>query len=507
MARVVSLFLPRWPTDRLRRLRPDVAPPADRPLVLAGQRGAKRVIVAADRAALRAGLRPGMVVAKAQAIQPDLAVLPVDEAGDEAALERLARLALRFSPVVAADPPDGLVLDTTGADHLHGGEQAMLEDLLLWMEREGVEACAALAGTWGAAHALARHGRRRIALVQPGGEAAALSPLPVASLRLSGDIARDLARLGLGTVGDLMDRPRAPLALRFGPLLLGRLDQALGRLAEPIEPVEDPETPQVARLFAEPIGAPETIARYTVKLTDALCAVLEERSLGARRLDLLFRRVDDRVEAIRLALARPSRDRARLARLLCERIETIAPGFGIEAMRLCAPSPECLLARQGASLTEPDEAPDLAALADSLANRVGTGRLYRVAPVESDVPERSVRRVGPLSPETGSEGERRNWPRPVRLLARPQPIRTLALLPDHPPAWFVWQGERRKVTRADGPERIYGEWWKRDEERSGVRDYFRVEDERGGRWWIFRSGDGVDAATGSQGWFLHGVFA
>ena len=237
----------------------------------------------------------------------------------------------------------------------------------------------------------------------------------------------------------------------------------------------------------------------------ALCEALEGRGLGARRLDLLCHRVDNRIETVRIGLAMPVRDSARLTRLLCDRIETIAPGFGIEIMSLTATLAEPLPLRQAASSLIEEGAPDLSGLIDTLANRVGARAVYRFAPVASDVPERSVRRLPALAEDTGA-GWPDHWPRPSRLLSRPEPIETMALLPDHPPNWFSWKGVRRRVRRADGPERIFGEWWKRDAELIAVRDYFRVEDDAGERFWIFRSGDGEDAATGSHRWFLHGIF-
>ncbi len=262
---------------------------------------------------------------------------------------------------------------------------------------------------------------------------------------------------------------------------------------------------EVRRSFAEPIAAAETIARHTAGLVGTLCAALEERGLGARRLDLICHRVDSRAQAVRIGLARPVRDPRRLTRLLCDRIETIDPGFGIEILSLAAPLAEPLGPRQAGSSLIETPAPDLSGLIDRLTNRVGAKAVYRFAPVASDVPERSVRRVPALAEETGA-GWPDHWPRPARLLPRPEPIETMALLPDHPPNWIIWRGVRHRVRRADGPERVFGEWWKRDAELAAVRDYFRIEDEAGERFWIFRAGDGEDAATGSHRWFLHGVF-
>jgi protein ImuB len=233
--------------------------------------------------------------------------------------------------------------------------------------------------------------------------------------------------------------------------------------------------------------------------------VLEAKGLGARRLDLLLHRVDNRIEAIRVGTALPVRDSKRLTRLLCDKIETIDPGFGIEIMSLAATLAEPLPLKQTSSaLTDEPEA-DVSGLIDTLSNRIGERRLYRFAPIASDVPERSVQRIAPSAPNTGKAWPD-NWPRPSRLLPTPELIEAVALLPDHPPVTFTWRGIRRRVKRADGPERVFGEWWRRDAELIAVRDYFQVEDEAGERFWIYRAGDGEDAATGSHRWFMHGIF-
>lgn len=495
-----------WPTDRFRRKSGAAAPPPETPLVLIGRDGRRRVVLATDAAAHAAGLRIGMPASKAQALVPGLIVHDAEPEADVDALERLALWALRrYTPIAAADPPDGIVIDTTGADHLHGGEAAMLADMVKRLGAAGLTARAAVADTWGAAHALARFGGRTSFVVPSGKTAQAILPLPIAALRLPALTIESLRRLGFETIADLAGTPRAALALRFGPEPGRRLDQAFGRVSEPIEPIRPDEIVEVRRGFAEPIGAAETIARYTGKLVAELCAELETRGQGARRLDLLFFRVDNRIEVIRIGTATPVRDVKRLTRLLTDKIETIDPGFGIELMRLAATVAEPLRANQMiSSLTEAPE-PDVSDVIDILANRVGEDRLYRFAPVQSDLPERSVQRIAPMAPDTG-EGWPGHWPRPSRLLPRPEPIETVALLPDHPPVTFTWRGVRRRVKRADGPERVFGEWWKRDAELAAVRDYFQVEDENGERYWVYRAGDGEDAATGSHKWFMHGIF-
>jgi protein ImuB len=506
MTRVISVFLPTLSTDRVRRKAGAMAPPPETPLILVGRDGRRRVVLAADAAAQAAGLRVGMPATKAQALVQGLVIQDADPAGDAEALDRLALWMLRrFAPIIAADAPNGIVIDSTGADHLYGDETAMLAALLEKLGSVGLSARAAIADNRGAAHALARFSARPGYVSEPGKAAGDVAPLPIAALRLAPDMVGGLRELGFEHIGDLLAQPRAPLALRFGPELGRRLDQATGHTAEPIEPIRPEQLIEVRRAFAEPIGAVETIARYIGKLAAQLCESLERKGLGARRLDLICHRVDSRAQAVRVGAGLPLRDAKRMTRLLCDKIETIDPGFGIELMTLAAIVTEPLAPKQVASSLIEESEPDVSGLIDLLANRVGERNLYRIAPVASDVPERAVRHIPALAPETGVEWPG-HWPRPSRLLAHPEPIETIALLPDHPPVSFTWRGVRRRVKRADGPERVFGEWWKRDPELEAVRDYFRVEDDAGERYWVFRAGDGEDPLTGSQRWFLHGIF-
>ncbi|WP_287786856.1 DNA polymerase Y family protein [Acidiphilium sp.] len=507
MMRVVSLFLPRWATDRWRRRAGGAAPPRETPLVLAGRDGGRCVVLAVDATAAAAGLHAGMPVAQARALVPGLLIEKADPAADAAALDRLAVWAMRhYAPIAAADPPAGVIIDTTGADHLHGGETAMLVGMLARLGAAGLAARAAIADSWGAAHALARYAARPITITPPGATAEAIAPLPLAALRLSPALVAGLQTLGFVCIADLMAQPRAPLARRFGPELLCRLDQALGRLAEPISPAYPPDPIAVHRHFPEPIATPEAIAAAIAALVRPLCALLEAKGLGACRLDLICHRVDRAAQAIRIGVTRPLRDAKRLTRLLSDAIETIDPGFGIERLSLAATCAEIFEAKQHVSALIENTAPDVSDLIDRLVNRLGEDRVYRAEPVATDVPERCLRRIPPLAPETGATWPAA-WPRPARLLTPPERVETLALLPDHPPVSFTWRGVRRRVACADGPERVFGEWWKRDAELAAVRDYFRIEDEAGERFWIFRAGDGENAATGSQNWFLHGIFA
>jgi protein ImuB len=482
------------------------APSLDTPLVLIGHEGRKRVVLAADQAARREGLRPGIAASKAQALVANLIVMDADPDADRLTLEKLAIWMQRhFAPIVAPDG-DGLMLDITGTAHLFGGEKAMLVEMVRKLAAAGIGARIAAAPTYGAAHATARIVANPIFLLEKDKLADALDQLPVSALRLSGEILVALKQLGFDRIEELTNTARAPIALRFGKMISQRLDQAFGRVDEPFDPIFPPEMPHVRQAFAEPIGAAETMARYTTKLAEQLCADLEVKGLGARKLDLLFFRVDNRIEVIRIGTAKPVRDPKRLAKLLCDKIETVDPGFGVETMTLTALIAEPLAYRAVSNSLTEAPAPDVSALIDTLANRIGEECLYRMAPVESDIPERAVKRVTALAPASGASWPA-HWARPSRLLNPPERVETVALLPDHPPASFTWRGRRRKVARADGPERIFGEWWKAKAETRAVRDYFQVEDESGERFWLYRTGDGEDQTTGSHNWFLHGIFA
>jgi len=489
------------------------APEADpRPMLTAARLGARRMVMAVDAQAQSLGLHPGMAVAQAQAMLPDLRIEQDDPAGDAAGLNRLAGWCLRhISPLAAASPPDGVFIDVTGCTHLFAtgtedGEAALLGLLVRRLAQAGIAARAAVADTPGAAHALARRGKTQITIAPPGTTRDVLRPLPVSALRLPDDTVQALRRLGFDTLGQMMAAPRAPLAKRFGAGVLRRLDQATGDAAEPIEPVLLPEMPRSRLGFLEPISTPDDLARATTMLCERLCEKLLARGLGASRLDLVFARVDGASQSIRIGTAAPTRQAAHLIRLLTQKLETIDPGFGIESMILSASLSGPLGARQILTDLCTDAAmPDLSGLVDILANRLGPAKIFRLAPVESDVPERALRRVPALGQAEGA-----NWPdrlpRPPRLYTPPYRIDVMALLPDHAPAQFTWRRRPYRVRRADGPERIFGEWWKHEGERWAIRDYFQVEDERGQRFWLFRRGDGQDAETGDLQWFLHGMF-
>jgi protein ImuB len=500
MRRVVSLFLPTWPTDRIRLA--SGGPPPGEPLVTVMTEGSRRVIGSADATATALGLRPGLTIAHAQALVPNLHLAEATPADDGAALARLALWCLRYTPIVAPDATGGIWIDIAGAAHLLGGEGALLADLVGRLTAKGIAAKASVADAPGTAWAVARYGNEPI--IAPGRAVDAVAGLPVQALRLSTKTLDALHRLGIERVGQLAAMPRAPMTRRFGTELALRLDQALGHAFEPISPLVPQEMPSRRAAFAEPIGRLEDLKHALDRLTVALCRDLARLGLGARRVDLIFGRVDRKSEALRVGTARSSRDAAHLAKLFDERLQTIDPGFGIEEALLIAsrvePLHEAQIEARGISASE--EELDIAPLVDRLGARVGAARVYRLAPVESRVPERAMRRIPALAPPCGVVWPE-SLPRPARLLDPPEEVVATALLPDHPPRFFVWRRVRHRIVKADGPERITGEWWKDDAERLTARDYYRVESDRGARFWLFR-----DAPTSEGGrWWLHGLLA
>lgn len=410
---------------------------------------------------------------------------------------------------MAADRPDGLFLDITGVDHLWGGEAEMLADFQGRLAANGLFFRCAVADTPAAARALAHYGRDGT-IAAPAAQREALGDLPPAALRLDLDAAAQIERLGFRRLSQLFALPRAPFAKRFGQTVLFRLDQALGRAGEALA-YRRPPTPYVERLaFAEPISAPEDLARVAHDAAAKLCVRLEREGKGARRFELFFHRLDGKSPSVAAGLALPGRDAKRIAKLLQPKIEAVDPGFGIEVVTITAAEVETLSGRQTnlAGAAKPSVEEGLSPLIDRLANRLGEDRVWRAAPVESHVPELSVARARPLGPTSDAQGWDPEAPRPVRLFRRPEPLDdVLALTPDDPPRQFRWRGRLHRIARAEGPERIGEEWWTREieEVRVGhVRDYYRVEDAEGSRFWVFRSG--LYEAGESARWWLHGLF-
>jgi protein ImuB len=524
----MSLWLPRFATDRIHRRRARETPPAspaptqcgrvgegaEAGLVTAVATSGRALVATVDAVAAANGAAPGLSLADARAMAPALRVHPADPVGDAAALDRLAEWSTRYTPWTAVEASDdgngaGLWLDVTGCAHLFGGEAALVGDLLARLGRFGHAARAAIADTPGAAWAAARFvddPQGAGIILAPKAARDHLVPLPVAALRLPAAMTAELQRLGLRRVGDLLPMPRAALARRFGCLLADRLDQALGLLEEPLSP-RRPVVPHQARLaVAEPLLTAEGIAEALRRLLRQLCRQLDSEQIGARRLELALYRVDGTVQRTGIGTSRPNREPQTLERLFAERIAKIDPGFGIEAVVLAAPQVEPLTALQmvlARATSAPCKRQDqtLATLIDTIGNRLGFDSLRSLAPRESHIPERAVAAVTPLV-----DRKQTNWPalppRPLRLFARPEPIEAIALLPDHPPVMFRWHAQLHRVRHAEGPERIEPEWWQPADETAHPRDYFRVEDESGRRFWLYRDGQPPDGGR----WYLHGLF-
>ena len=465
-----------------------------------------RRLAAMDAAAAALGLFVGQKAADASALAPGLAVADAEPEADSVALVALADWCCRFSPAVAVDGADGLVLDITGVAHLWGGEAAMVADLVRRLGDNGLTARAAVAGNAAAAWALARFAADRTLVVE-GGEAEALARLPVTALRLESGVAAQIVRLGLTTIGRLAALPRDALTRRFGAGVVTRLDQALGRARE-AKTYRRPPTPWLARLaFADPISAPEDMARVTTDIAAVLCARLDAEGRGARRFELAFHRLDGRALPLTVGLALPGRDARAITRLFAPMLETVDPGFGVEVVTLVAMEVEPLGARQ--SRLEQSEVPaeeGVAPLIDRLVNRLGGEAVWRAEPNASHAPERAVARRPALSRPAGA-GWSADRPRPLRLFRRPEPIEAMSKVPDDPPVFFRWRGVAHRVRLAEGPERLAEEWWRRpfeDDRPSRVRDYYRVEDDAGLRFWVYR--DGLYGGDDIPRWWVHGLF-
>jgi protein ImuB len=455
-----------------------------------------------------------MPLADALLFQPGLLTAAAEPGADAAALARLAEWSSRYSPWTAPDGVDGIKIEITGCAHLWGGEGKLAADLARRLMRQRIDHRIAVAGTLGAAWALARFAAAEgwPPFPPPAAERAALAPLPVEALRLDPATAAGLHRVGLKEIGELYPMPRAALARRFGSEVLRRLDQALGAMPEPLSPLREAPVRRVRLSFAEAIADPADLARATSRLTDDLAARLAREGMGARRLGLAFHRVDGRVEHLSVGTARPSRDPGHLAGLFVAKLETVDPGLGVEDMILALFAAETLPAEQVDFVTHPGAAADgIAPLIDRLGARLGLGALGRIALRESHIPERAAVCV--------PAGERKRGkspvipgkpPRPIRLFQPPEPVAAAWLLPDDPPFRFTWRRRPYRVRQADGPERIAEEWWVAGGSAAAgaVRDYYRVEDEAGRRFWLFRAGlPGSGPSEGPPRWFMHGIFA
>lgn len=528
--RVLSIWVPDWPVHRLVRAQ---GLEATRPLALRASRQGGERVVALNDAARALGVSRGQLLADALAVAPGLGVYEADVHGDAKALKQVSDWCGRYTPWTVPDTastheePDGILLDITGCAHLFGGEAGLAVDIVARFAGFGFPARVGIAPCPGAAWAIARFGTPLdgdvVPLIAKDRVAASLDPLPLAALRIGLSMVDDLARLGVKRIGDLRKLPRAPLVARFGKVLAERLDQALDRAAEPVSPDMPLVVFRTRRQFAEGLMVLADIEQAIRLLSDDMVPLLKEARHGARALQLhLFRTDGVRIEVL-VGTSSPSDEAAHLAALFSERLtgfgHDLEIGLGIEAMVLSVTAADPLTPSQ-ADMTEAKKSrlkrrpADLGFLVDRLGNRLGFDRVGRVEPRESHIPERAVvfipaiAGIRPL--EEGREPHdwrmevRQRVGRPLRMLLCAEPVDAIAEVPDGPPRQFRWRRVTYHVARSEGPERIAPEWW-RQRKPAHVRDYYRVEDNEGRRFWLYRDGV-LGRETDTPQWYVHGVF-
>jgi protein ImuB len=521
--RILSLWLPRLPTDRIKRqlARSNAAPAKDLPCIVVAKQNNALQISALNDAAVHLGLEVGLPLANARAVCPDIQVFDVDEAADAQALNAIADWCDRFTPLVALDSPHGLFLDITGCAHLFGGETALMQMVCSALTRQGFAVSAAIASTSACARTMNRyiHGR----IVGDGEEADNVKPLPVFALGADDAITRGLRRAGLKTIGDVASRARHEITARFGAEFTTLLEQALGQGDAPINPRKPLPDYIVEKRFAEPVSTDGVISATLSRLAQMLVMAMERQGKGARRLEASFFRTDGAVRAIAVDTGQPVTRAEMIDRLFRERLDALSdpldPGFGFDLVRLAASRTEIVVQHQrdlDANVHDNDE---LAALIDRIAARIGGRRVVVHLPQDTHIPERA----GLAAPAQHhlAAAMLAAWParieaepplRPLRLFEKPEVIKVIAQVPDGPPARFQWRRAMHTVMRVEGPERVAMEWWRAQGEML-TRDYFRVEDEEGSRFWLYRDGlydreiEQQEGKVIQPNWFMHGLFA
>lgn len=528
MTRYLSLWLPDLTIESIRRGAPD---PQAATAVWAAQSGGRR-IVAVNAAARRLGLAPGPTLAAARAMHPSLALAEADPLAQTQCLAAILAWSRRFTPLAALDPPNGLMLDVSGVAHLFGGEAALGREIEDRLAQQGFLGRTALAGSPELAFALARFAPNALAPEDLDAKALVrlVSSLPLAALRLPPEKIAGLAQAGLRRIGDILHRPRAPLAARWGENLFRPMDAMLGRAKSAISPVFEAPAYLVERRFAEGIARREDVEATILALAHDLAQMLERHGEGLRRIEASLFRVDGVVKRIEAGASRPLRDPRIIGRLFRERIESLGEdgldtGYGFDLVRLAALDVEPMelvqtgLPMSKAGFGEAGESDffhklatdeSLADLIDRLGARLGWRRVLRLSPHDSFIPEFAVMATpfarldrAPVWPRPPASPAKSLPTRPIRLLEKPERVEAIAAVPDGPPLRFRWRRLMHEVAAVEGPERIAPEWWKNED--ALTRDYFRIEDTSGRRFWLYRQGlYGSEAAQ--PRWFLHGLF-
>ena len=497
--RFVSIWFRYLLTDWLVLRRPDLK---GKPFVFAIPDHGRMVITATSPEAEMQGLTIGMVAADAKAIVPSLQVIDGIPGKELKLLTLLGNWCIRYTPIAAIDPPNGLILDVSGCTHLWGGEKDYLEELLNRLRGKGFDVQAAVSGTVGASWAIARFGKKE-SIIEPGDHSEALMSLPPAALRLDKPVLEHLQKLGLRSIRSFINMQRSALRRRFEQSLLLRLDQALGHEEEMLQPLQ-PIEPYSERLpCLEPIRTAVGIEIAIKRLLEMICKRLKQEGKGLRSAILKCYRVDGKVQQITIATSSASHRISHLFKLFELKICTIRPDLGIELFVIEAVKVEDVTQMQEALWTGKPGLEDaaVAELLDRLRGKVGANVINRYIPVEQYWPERSFKQACSLrdKPEINWRSDR---PRPICLLSKPESIEVTALIPDSPPMLFIYKGKIHQIKKADGPERIEREWWL---EKGEHRDYYMVEDAEGKRYWLFRLGHYSD--NKSHQWFIHGFFA
>jgi len=496
--RFLTIWFRHLTTDWLALKRPELQ---GLPFAFAEKDHGRVILTAASPAAEAQGAYPGMASADAKAIVTGLQVIDNIPGKPEKLLKALGEWCIRYTPLIAIDPPDGLTLDVSGCAHLWGGEREYLKEIVNRLRSKGYDVRAAMADTVGAAWANARFGKVT-PIMESGDHASAILSLPPAALRLEPVLVDRLLKLGLRTIGSFISMPRSALRRRFGPGLLQRLDQALGNEDEPLQLLKPLEPYQERLPCLEAIRTATGIEIAIQKLLEALCKRLQQDGKGVRTAILTGYRVDGKIEKVSIGTNRATHHAEHLFKLFALKIGSIEPALGIELFVLEAPKVEDADPVQEKLWAGKPGLEDttVAELLDRLAGKIGANTIHRYLPAEHYWPERSIKMAASIR-DRPTTPWRTDTPRPTQLLARPEPIEVTAPIPDYPPMLFIYKGVRHPVKKADGPERIERDWWLDAGEH---RDYYHVEDEEGRRYWLFRSGH----YSGQQSqWFIHGFFS